>query len=68
MKSLHMVAFLLVIVGGVAWGLVGLMNLNIVEMIVGGGTLAKLIYIVVGASAVYLALTHKDDCKNCSRK
>jgi len=69
MKGLHMAAFLLVIVGGLNWLLIGLLNLNLVSSILGSGSmLEKLVYILVGASAVYVLATHKKDCKICGGK
>jgi len=68
MKWVHMVAFGLLVVGGVNWGLIGLLNLNLVEMLLGMGMLSKVVYILVGVSAVYVAATHKGDCKICSTK
>lgn len=68
MKMLHMVAFVLVVVGALNWGLVGLLGLNLVTMIFGMGTLENLVYILVGASGIYLAFTHMNDCKMCSAK
>ncbi len=61
MKNLHTVAFWLVIVGGVNWGLVGLGNflgagnLNLVEKVLGSFSGASdLFYVLVGLSAIYL--------------
>jgi uncharacterized membrane protein YuzA (DUF378 family) len=68
MKILHMVAFVLLLVGGINWGLVGLLGVNLVTMIFGMGMLANIVYILVGLSAVYIAVTHKADCKVCSAK
>lgn len=68
MKALHMVAFTLVVVGALNWGLVGLMNLNVVEMLLGATGLVSIVYILVGLSAVYIGATHMNDCKMCSRK
>ena len=69
MKELHMVTFTLVIVGAVNWGLVGLFNYNLVNMLLGGmPSIEKLVYDLVGASAVYLAATHMSDCKICGKK
>lgn len=66
MKYLHMVAFILVIVGGLNWGLTAV-GFNLVYMILGSWPmLEQLVYILVGLSAVYLAITHGKDCKNCS--
>jgi uncharacterized membrane protein YuzA (DUF378 family) len=69
MKALHMVAFALLLVGGLNWGLVGLFKYNLVEMIFGmDSALTMLVYVLVGASAVYIGLTHMGDCKMCSKK
>lgn len=69
MKALHMVTFLLVVVGALNWGLVGLFNLNLVAVILGGFPgLEQLVYVLVGASAVYVVATHMNDCKVCSTK
>jgi uncharacterized protein len=66
MKMLHMVSFLLVVVGALNWGLVGLLDLNLVSMLLGSSvTLERLVYILVGLSAVYLLVTHKDTCLVC---
>ena len=51
MSTLDTVAMILVVVGAINWGLVGLLNLNIVEMIL-GMALAKIVYIVVGVAGV----------------
>lgn len=68
MKSLHMVTFTLVIVGALNWGLVGLFDLNLVTTLLGSGGVEQLVYVLVGASAVYLGATHMTDCKMCSSK
>jgi len=50
-----MLAMVLVIVGGLNWGLVGLFNFNLVSAIFGSIMwLENLIYILVGASAVVM--------------
>lgn len=64
-KSLHMVAFVLVIVGGLNWGLSAL-GFNAVNMVLGSfPTIEKVVYILVGLSAAYLAVTHAQECKAC---
>lgn len=64
-----MVAFVLLIVGGLNWGFVGLLNMNLVEMILPDMPMLQTwVYILVGASAVYIAATHMGDCKMCSKK
>ncbi len=69
MKALHMVAFTLLVVGGLNWGLVSLFNLNLVNVVVGAWPVVeKLVYVLVGVSAVYIAATHMSDCKMCAKK
>ncbi|MDO8492566.1 MAG: DUF378 domain-containing protein [bacterium] len=60
-----MVAFILLVVGGLNWGLVGINpDWNVVELL--GATLAKVVYILVGLAAISEVVTHKTNCKNCS--
>ena len=65
MKALHAIAFILVIVGGLNWLLVGLGVGDVVMYL--GEVVAKVVYILVGFSALYLIFTHKRDCKNCDK-
>lgn len=55
--SIDWLALILVIVGGINWGLVGLFNFNLVSAIFGTSILATIIYILVGLSAVYMLFT-----------
>ena len=69
MKYIHIIAFILLVVGGLNWLGVGLMNSNYLEMIVGSGSsVAKVIYILVGLSAIYELFSHKSMCKVCGSK
>lgn len=53
MKGLQQVANILVIVGALNWGLVGLLDLNVVNMVLGSmAGLEKIVYILVGLSGV----------------
>lgn len=62
MKSLHTLAFVLVVVGGLNWGLVGLFDYNLVNSLLGSvPLLEKVVYILVGAAAVYKVAL----CKEC---
>lgn len=57
MKYLNLVAFILVIVGAINWGLVGLLNLDLVGALFGAGSgLTKIVYILVGLAGVYGAV------------
>lgn len=61
-----MLAFVLVIVGGLNWGLTAL-GWNVVNMILGSWPMVEqVVYILVGLSAVWLAVTHAKDCRTCS--
>lgn len=55
MRVLNLLTLFLIIVGGVNWGLVGLFDFDLVAAIFGGqdAALSRLVYILVGASAVY---------------
>jgi uncharacterized membrane protein YuzA (DUF378 family) len=67
-KTLHMVAFVLTVVGALNWGLMALLNLNLVSMLVGTWPMVeKVAYILVGVSGLYILLTHMKDCKICSK-
>lgn len=44
----------IVAIGALNWGLVGLLNLNLVEMLLGAGSLlTKVVYIVIGLAGAY---------------
>lgn len=48
------IAMILLIVGGLNWGLVGLFNFDLVAALFGPGTvLSRAVYILVGLSALY---------------
>lgn len=51
-----MIAYILVIVGGLNWGLVGFFDYNLVGSVLGSGMLTRIIYDLVGLSALYMLL------------
>ena len=52
---LNKIALVLVIIGGLNWGLVGLFDYNLVSTIFGdASTLTRVIYDLVGLSAIYM--------------
>ncbi|RWD29828.1 MAG: DUF378 domain-containing protein [Mesorhizobium sp.] len=54
MKFINIFALILVIVGGLNWGLVGLFSFDLVAAIFGAGSgLARIVYILVGLSAAW---------------
>ena len=54
MKVIGIIAMVLVIVGGLNWGLVVVFDWNLVTKVLGDGALAKIVYDLVGLSAIYL--------------
>lgn len=54
MKSINIITLLLIIIGGVNWGLFGAMNIDLVAAIFGAGSMpARVVYMLVGVSALY---------------
>ncbi|HUS47036.1 MAG TPA: DUF378 domain-containing protein [Phycisphaerae bacterium] len=57
-KRLHIldiVALVLVIVGGLNWGLVGIAKLDVVNALLGGiSILVRIVYVLVGIAALYM--------------
>jgi uncharacterized protein len=67
MKALHMIAWILLIIGGLNWLVFGLFQWDI-GMLFGGmmSMVSRIIYVLVGLSALYELFTHKANCKMCS--
>ncbi len=58
MNFLDVLAYLLVIIGGINWGLIGFFDYNLVDSIFGAGSApSRIIYGAVGLAAVYLLFT-----------
>lgn len=60
--KLHKIAFWLLVIGGLAWGLevLGYPLSNYLP-----ANLMSLVYVLVGLSAVYELFGHKQNCKVC---
>ncbi len=66
MKSLHTLSFILLVVGGLNWLLVGLFDWNLVTTLLGSWpVLVKIVYVLVGISAIVEIFGHKSNCKSC---
>jgi uncharacterized membrane protein YuzA (DUF378 family) len=52
MKRAEPVWLALVIIGALNWGIVGLLDTNVVEEILGSGTAADVVYVIVGLSGL----------------
>jgi uncharacterized membrane protein YuzA (DUF378 family) len=64
MKGLHKLTWILVIIGGLNWLLVGLFNWGVGSVLPVG--IAKIVYILVGLSALVELFSHKKNCAECS--
>ena len=54
MTAADWIPMLLLVVGGLNWGLIGLFNFNLVSFLFGDmTTLSRIVYVVVGLSALY---------------
>lgn len=53
-KLIGFIAWWLVIIGGINWGLMGLVDLDVVRMILRAPLLVRFVYILVGAASAYL--------------
>ena len=60
MKKLDVIAAVLLVVGGLNWGLVGLFKFDLVKAIFGGttvydpGAVTRVVYVILAVSALYL--------------
>ena len=60
MKSLDTIVAILLVVGGLNWGLVGLLNFDLVASVFGEmSAISRVVYALVGLSAVYQGLGWK---------
>lgn len=57
-KVVNLIATILVIVGGLNWGLVGALNYDVVDAVFGAASIAaRVIYILVGLGALWMLFT-----------
>lgn len=60
MKTLEWIAFVLVIVGGINWGLIGIFDFDLLATIFGEmSVLSRIIYVLVGLAAIDMAVFAK---------
>jgi uncharacterized membrane protein YuzA (DUF378 family) len=54
MRVVNVIALVLILIGGLNWGLVGFFDYNLVDAIFGEGSgVARVVYAVVGVAALY---------------
>ncbi|HEY4528688.1 MAG TPA: DUF378 domain-containing protein [Candidatus Paceibacterota bacterium] len=62
---MHKLTFILLIIGGLNWGLTALMaDWNLANVL--GSSIAMIVYILVGISALYQIFSHKGTCRGCN--
>lgn len=55
LTTVDIVALVLLVIGGLNWGLIGLADVNLVDWVLGSmSMLSRLVYILVGLSALYV--------------
>ena len=58
MRPIDVIAAILLVVGGLNWGLVGFFNFDLVATLFGAGSIfARIVYVLVGLAAVYQIVT-----------
>ncbi len=65
MKGLHLVTWILVIIGGLNWLLIGAFDWSIESVL--GMAVSRIVFILVGLSALYELFTHKKNCRMCGK-
>lgn len=54
MKALDVIVAILLVIGGLNWGLVGLFHFNLVNFLFGSlPAIERIIYVIVGVAALY---------------
>lgn len=54
MRGINIIALVLIIIGGLNWGLVGFFDYNFVDGLLGADSMgARLVYAVIGIAALY---------------
>lgn len=65
MKALHAITWVLLVIGGLNWGL-EVFGIGIGRFL--PESLATLVYALVGISALVELFTHRSSCKHCEAK
>lgn len=52
METLQKTCLVLTIIGAIVWGIIGIFNINIVEMLFGNTIIPRIIYTLVGIAGI----------------
>lgn len=67
MKGLHKITWILLIIGGLNWLVFALFNWDVGSLLGGmDSAISKVVYVLVGLSALVELFSHKDNCKCCT--
>ncbi len=67
MKYLKQSAHIIVLIGGLNWGVYGVSGYNVIEVLLGGiPMIANIVYVLVGLSALYMLIQKYATC-SCSK-
>lgn len=58
LNAMDWIAIVLLVIGGINWGLVGLFQFDLVATLFGGqaSLISRIVYVIVGLSAIYVAI------------
>jgi len=69
MKKIHFLTFLLLAIGGLNWLLLGVFGWELGQLFGGqDAVVSKIIYVLVGISAIIEIIGHKKSCNYCGDK
>ncbi|OGN63933.1 MAG: DUF378 domain-containing protein [Chlamydiae bacterium RIFCSPHIGHO2_12_FULL_49_9] len=60
MKKIDTIATLLILLGGINWGLIGFFNFDLLESVFGDSWLDRAMYLLIGLSAVFKIVNWKN--------
>lgn len=65
-RGLHMLTFALLVIGGLNWLLLAVFNWEVGQLFGGmGAAVSRVIYVLVGLSALYEIFSHGRRCREC---
>ena len=59
MRTLDVIAAILLVIGALNWGLVGLFHLDLVNFVFGATLIARIVYLLVAAAGVFQIVEFK---------
>lgn len=66
LKAFDVLFLVVLLIGGINWGLVGFFGFNLIDAIFGTGAFSRIIYAIVGLSALYAVFQWRAmQCRIC---